>query len=149
MKYSIRWKMKGTRLNYLIFQLAVRGHGIKESGFGLLPTLTKSDSHWGGVITEKIIKQVYLTKNNTVRKKAKKGSSNMGLTRTLKLLPTLTTRDYKTPHGKNSETFKARQNHPRGVNLVEQLQRDGYKGKLNPNWAEWYMGYPQNWTKIE
>jgi len=40
-------------------------------------------------------------------------------------------------------------NHPRGVNLVEELQREGYIGKLNPEWVEVYMGYPFCWTELQ
>ena len=36
-----------------------------------------------------------------------------------------------------------------GLPGVIHLQKTGLGGKLNPNFVEFLMGYPMNWTKIE
>ena len=86
------------------------------------------------------------------RMKAKHGNGNgFGLTlnQAVKMWPTPTARDFRSQHSPASESFKARQLHPRGVNLVEELQRRGTIGQLNPTWVEWLMGYPLGWTDLK
>ncbi len=63
--------------------------------------------------------------------------------------PTPQNRDYRNQHADNSEAFLKRQDHPRGVNLVEETQRRGEKGQLNPMWTCWLMGWPISWTSLE
>ena len=63
--------------------------------------------------------------------------------------PTPAARDYRSPFAENSEAFLTRQEHPRGVNLVEQMQRDGNRGQLNPPWECSMMGFPPGWLDIE
>jgi len=63
-----------------------------------------------------------------------------------RIWPTPTSRDYRGHHGDQSEAFEKRKENPRGVNLVEELQRRGELGQLNPTWVEWLMGYPLGWT---
>lgn len=58
-------------------------------------------------------------------------------------------RDYRSQHAENSEAFLKRLEHPRGVNLVEFMQRQGHIGKLNPEWCEWFMGFPKGWTELK
>jgi hypothetical protein len=64
------------------------------------------------------------------------------------LWPTPAARDYRSQHADRSESFLSRQKHPRGVNLVEELQRRGFLGRLNPMWVEWLMGWPLGWTDL-
>lgn len=65
--------------------------------------------------------------------------------------PTVTATDYRGTFAIESPTFQARLLHPRGVNLVEELQRrnGGAPGLLNPSWAEWLMGWPLGWTELK
>ena len=40
----------------------------------------------------------------------------------------------------------------RGVRLPEELSKREQievRGKLNPNWVEWLMGYPEGWTDLK
>ena len=75
-----------------------------------------------------------------------------GLSHAIEILPTPTNRDYRAMFADNSEAYKARLDHPRGVNLVEQLQRVNNGAntgmKLQPAFVEYMMGYPEGWTEI-
>jgi site-specific DNA-cytosine methylase len=77
---------------------------------------------------------------------------SISLPEVIKLIPTLTARDYRAPFGDNSKAFQKRMNHPRGVNIVEFLQREnGGKSdglKLQPGFAEIMMGFPPGYTDI-
>lgn len=66
----------------------------------------------------------------------------------VKMFPTPAARDGRHPHADNSEAFKKRMEHPRGVSLVETIQREngGVGGTLNPTWVEWLMAWPLGWT---
>lgn len=66
----------------------------------------------------------------------------------IKVIPDTNSRDYRSQHANQSEAFLNRMNHSRGVNLVEHMQRLGHIGKLNPEWCEWFMGYPIGWTEL-
>lgn len=67
----------------------------------------------------------------------------------LRMWPTPAARDYRSQHAESSEAFIKRLEHKRGVNLVEELQRAGHVGQLNPAWVEWLMGWPVGWTSLE
>lgn len=38
---------------------------------------------------------------------------------------------------------------PMMLTVQMQLLENKKLGWLNPNWSEWFMGYPENWTKVE
>ena len=63
--------------------------------------------------------------------------------------PTPTARDYRSQHAEDSLAFTERMKHPREVNLVEELQRRGEIGQLNPTWVEWLMYWPLGWTSLD
>ncbi len=149
--YSLIWKAKGTPSNRLLFQLAVLERGTGGIEFGLLPTPTTvyTREDWDLKDIKKRQKEV---KNKTNSRKDGMRSGNgfgMNLAQAARLLPTPTKRDYRSQHALNSVAFEERKKHARGVNLVEQLQRDGHIGKLNPQWVEWLMGYPIEWTGLK
>lgn len=61
-----------------------------------------------------------------------------------KRLATLTKRDARTLRG-----GRDRPNRHGGPSLLQQMLNEGHDtGRLNPRWCEWYMGYPENWTKL-
>ncbi|HEA67188.1 MAG TPA: hypothetical protein ENI07_10265 [Desulfobacterales bacterium] len=63
--------------------------------------------------------------------------------------PTPQMRDYRNQHGQDSDAFNKRKEHKRGVSLVEENQRRGNIGQLNPDWVAWLMGFPIGWTSLE
>lgn len=77
-----------------------------------------------------------------------------------KRLPTLTARDWKS--GSASEATLSKNSRPLSevvrnmptltANRWSGLQSHGENvllGPLNPEWCEWYMGFPPNWTSLE
>ena len=70
------------------------------------------------------------------------------LTAAVKTWPTPAARDYRGQHAPESEAFEKRKDHSRGVNLVEEMQRRGHIGQLNPTFVEWLMGFPSGWTEV-
>jgi hypothetical protein len=59
-------------------------------------------------------------------------------------LPTLTKRDARTLKGGQD-----RPNKTGGPSLLQTMLNDGHTtGRLNPRWCEWFMGFPENWTKL-
>jgi len=58
--------------------------------------------------------------------------------------PTLTRRDARTLKGGQD-----RPNRTGGKSLLQTLLDEGFTdGRINPRWAEWYMGFPQTWTQL-
>ena len=59
-------------------------------------------------------------------------------------LATLTKRDARTLKG-----GKDRPNKTGGPSLLQTMLNDGHStGRLNPRWCEWFMGFPETWTKL-
>ncbi len=61
----------------------------------------------------------------------------------VKICPTPTARDYRSP-GTPERLARARRESSRGQPLTEMIG-----GMLNPTWVEWLMGYPLGWTDLE
>lgn len=64
--------------------------------------------------------------------------SGDGLATALRRLPTLAARDYRFP---NAKAFKDRGGGKKGEQLPNAIG-----GPLNPDWCEWFMGFPIGWT---
>jgi hypothetical protein len=62
----------------------------------------------------------------------------------MKLYPTPTTRDYK-----DSTLSSSHQNRNSDSLPVKMMKEGKPGGRLNPNFVEFLMGYPMNWTKID
>jgi len=132
-KYALRWKMKGTPLNRLYFQLYLLERRTDGTEFGLLLT--------PGVV------QVEETSESYRARMDKAGHKNGNQYNTLAsqimgLLPTPTMRDYKSE--KASQKTMERNARP----LSETLGHNTGM-KLQPAFAEFLMGYPENWTRID
>lgn len=149
------WKPSATKSGRLLFRLARSERGINGNGSGLLPTLTVGG---GGNRCE-------LTpyKGHFLRPSGKK--AHLGLDQVMRMLPTLTV---------NGNHNRAGLSPTSGDGLATALKRlmptvtasdTGHRttryaqggtplsmeigGPLNPEWCEWYMGYPIKWTELE
>ena len=153
----LTWKVKVIPFGRSLFQLAGSEPCTEGNGCLLLPTPTFGGhndgrmSEWGGSGNPL---RMWLTpkaeeRGGYQRDRGIKGKERLTLTGMVKLFPTPTARDYRSQHAEGSEAFKERLNHPRGVNLVEELQRQGITGQLNPPWVEWLMGFPIGWTDCD
>ncbi len=169
-KCFLTWKVKGTPQGHTLFQLAPLMPHTDGIGSGLWQTPNANEDRAECYTLETSYRhkqegrQIHLAQevrdirlwatpcaadhsNRTVHKK----EWQLMLCRQVhnpEFWPTATARDYRSPHSANSEAFKARLIHPRGVNLVEEMQRRGERGALNPTWVEWFMGYPSGWTDL-
>ena len=131
-RYKKIWKAKASKSNVLLFQLAVSVLGIKEKEFGLLPTPRAS-----AAMNENL---------ETVKKRVeRRGKLGAKLEETIALMyPTPTSRDWK-----DMAYNPITNNNNRKLLPQVALKNNKPGGKLNPNFVEFLMAYPTNWTKIE
>ena len=171
-RYKKIWKAKASKSNVLLFQLQASVLGIKGKEFGSLPTPTAMDhidrkgmrpsraatNRKTGYLSEMI--KMYPTptsqdhSRNTI-------PPSIGKTRGMDLSMRVVAdqmRIYPTPHRLIYGTPTAQASRAaltdRGKgNLGEQVHGDNNAkklgGKLNPNFVEFLMAYPTDWTKIE
>ena len=132
-QFSQSWPRSGMMQNGIAYRLPPLVPNISATGFGLLPTLTKSwnNSHEG------------------INRQGKK-TSRMGLGTVLsRLFPTLT--HYGSRGGATPErTRRMMTKSGRGCDLNSEL-RHAYPettGIINPYWAEGFMGFPTGWTEL-
>ena len=126
----MNWKAKVSKRKVLLFQLAVKVHGIKENVSGssaaMYPTPTTFDQ--------------YEFKNP--RKKSS-GGQKPPLTQVVHMM-------YGTPKAQDERA--ALWDRGKG-NLGEQVHGENNARatglRLSANFVEFLMGYPQQWTKIE
>jgi hypothetical protein len=75
------------------------------------------------------------------------GGQGKSLRTDIAMLPTATTRDWK--GARKPETYQAIGRNPATNDLEGAIQSGTKTGlKLQPNFVEWMMGYPQNWTDL-
>ncbi len=114
-----RW---GSMRNGMLYLRQTLAPGISVTGFGLLlPTLDASQ-------------QKYRLSGGTQQSKSLEAMARTGV---LSKLPTLVARDYRHPGRSRAERTgsKAGDHLPNSVG-----------GPLNPDWCEWFMGFPIGWT---
>jgi len=144
------WKKRVSKSNVLLFQLQASVLGIKEKEFGssdvMYPTPTAS--------CEKVGEQssrVEQTKSGSfILRKKNKPDSTFGAKLSDAMLYLEKQKMYGTPKAQDSRAALI----DRGkFNLGEQVHQEHNAkklgGRLNPNFVEFLMGYPMNWTKIE
>lgn len=131
---ALHWKMKVTKCNRLLFQLAPSMPRTGETGYGLLLTPSVMEMSTGGT------GEKFVTSTGTIRRKNKNGTtSNLGLSHQIAMLPTPTRQCYKSE--KCSDEAFNRKTRP----LSETFgKKTGLK--LQPAFVEWMMGYPEGWT---
>ena len=159
-KCVLTWKKKVSKSNVLLFQLQASVRGIKGKGSGFLPTPTTMD---------------HIDRKGMRPSRAATNRKTGYLSEMIKMFPTPAARDHKdstiskSHQNRNSDSLpitmmkmygtpKAQDNRAalwdRGKgNLGEQVHGENNAratgGRLNPNFVEFLMGYPMNWTKIE
>lgn len=132
----LRWKAKATKHGRLYFQLVPSVRCTSGSGFSLsrmIPTPNTAIANGGGSAKEAA---------RAIRnEKRKSGASiHLRLSDFVKLFPTPTVNDSK------NATLPAAQMERNS--LVGKLMREEASGSLNPQFVEWLMGYPEDWTYV-
>jgi hypothetical protein len=146
------WKKKVSKSNVLLYQLQASVLGIKEKESGssaaMYPTPTVGCEE-GGEQSERVEQTksggfILRKKNNPQMTFGAKLSDAMIYLEKNKIYNTPTTNDAK------NLTFPQSQKNRNSIigNTIQQ-QKIKPGGKLNPNFVEFLMGYPQQWTKIE
>ena len=133
--YLRTWKVQTTpKRGALIFQLRASVQDTKDKESGLLRTPTTQDSRIG------------MNNIGGHQHRMKRGSTALA---DQILFPTPTTRDWKdsmyvVPPSRQKESKQTL-----GQRIAGQNTNTKLGGKLNPNFVEFLMGFPTNWTKIE
>lgn len=148
----LTWKMKATPQRRLLYRLVPSTPHIDEIECGLLPTVTRSQGAKGAMLLPTPTTQETAHPNaalsKTGRRISKDGLSSHSLNLTDALL-----RHYPTP--KNSDSKGAVKNRYKGSgkeygNLSEAIRGGVTDGIYpHPNFVEWMMGFPLDWTKLE
>tara|TARA_R100000322_G_scaffold67068_1_gene42153 strand:- start:134 stop:586 length:453 start_codon:yes stop_codon:yes gene_type:complete len=145
------WKKRVSKSNVLLFQLQASVLGTKEKESGSLDTMypTPSASCQMDVVAppdtvSQNSKGWSVTRLKTGTKFGAKLNDVINKLDHEGMYPTPMARDYKDMGFK--PTWKWRRD--KSVPSVA-LKDNTHGGKLNPNFVEFLMGYPTNWTKIE
>ena len=157
--YCLTWKMKATRQNNLLFQLAVSGRGTGGTEFGLLPTSQARDYKGADInpdskrFSKKTELNSYVTMFPTPTsvdyKSRGQGSKQIGLDNYMKLYPTVRSNEYKGSGGYGSKAQKKMLDKDYLCAVVTEIEQTPTGGTLNPQWVEWLMGYPIGWTDLK
>jgi hypothetical protein len=169
------WKIKVSKSNVLLFQLqaSVLSTSVKESGLWLTPTATDMGARSEEALQKR---KEYRSKigRNTVPPGNLAEQVHYGMA-TTNMYPTPAARDYKdstisnSHQNRNSDSLPIKMMRMYGTpkaqderaalwdrgkgNLGEQVHGENNAraigGRLNPNFVEFLMGYPQHWTKID
>ena len=143
---KLTWKKKVSKSNVLLYQLQASVLGIKEKEFGLsdvmYPTPTVGCEE-GGEQSERVEQTksggfILRKKNNPNKTFGAKLSDAMLYLEKNKMYLTPSASEHKYRLKGKTQALKC---------LEAQARKLG--GKLNPNFVEFLMGYPINWTKIE
>ena len=153
----LTWKAKATKSNRLLFQLAVSTHRTGENGCAFWPTPTASS--WGSTghkgQLQKMLDQKKITEEEFHGLIAgNEGRINPQLTEWLMGYREAFTRLMPTPRASDWKGSGPARWIGGGVyrhQLIELLEATprGVTGRLNPEWIEWFMGYPIGWTELE
>jgi hypothetical protein len=125
--------MKGTKYNRVYFQLVPKTLRTEGNEFGLLPTMTASDSNG--------IKN--LRKDSNIMEG---GRHSVSLTHMfhLGMLPTPNASDNRDLGGPKDKCVQRRMEIGKQVGLTQMVD-----GQLNPQFVEEMMGFPIGWTDLK
>ena len=147
---TLTWKVKVTKSKRLIYQLSAKVHGTDEKEFGLLPTPTVGCEE-GGEQSDRV--EISKTGSFLLRKKnpnAKHKTFGAKLSDAMLFLEKK--KIYSTPTTNDSKNLTFPKSQTNRTSIIGEMIRSKQTkpgGKLNPNFVEFLMGFPTNWTKIE
>ena len=155
------WKKRVSKSNVLLFQLAVSVLGIKEKESGLLhtptatanqgsPSMFKRDQgSWGNHMYPTPNTMDYIDRKGMRPSRAATNRKSGYLSEMINMYPTPTTQDSRIgPNNVKGNQHRVNRGNPALADKVLfPTPRAG--GRLNPNFVEFLMGYPTNWTKVE
>jgi hypothetical protein len=168
-KYALTWKAKGTKYNRLLFQLSPLERRTDGTEFGLLLTPTQ-------IMIEETPEEYRQRMDKAGYKNGNQWNS-LASQISHGILPTPTTRDFRSPDKPESGNFQRKVEQGYTIDLNSQIailgtptSRDwkdvgnmenvpvnGLLGrqlgannglKLQPAFVEWMMGFPIGWTKV-
>jgi len=168
------WKKKVSKSNVLLFQLQASVRGIKGKESGFLPTPNTMDhidrkgmrpsraatNRKSGYLSEMIKMYPTPTQDSANERQNKYKQGGMPLPLAVKMYPTPTAScemDVVAPpqtvqqnsQGWSVTRLKTGTKFGAKLNDVVNKVHEKPGGKLNPNFVEFLMAYPQDWTKIE
>jgi hypothetical protein len=158
-KCALTWNRKPTKSNRLLFQLLPSTRRTGGTGFGLLLTTPqasdlgrKTKYQQGGTALSAQVEMLPSPRSSPNENRQTKrspsqiaGRRGKNLASEIAMMPTPSTRDWK-----GASKMKPRDTMD---SLIERGATKGGIGtetglKLQPNFVEWMMGYPQNWTDL-
>lgn len=166
----LKWKVRATKSSRSLFQLVPLTPRTGATGFGLYPTLEASSATAG-----EARKVIYLTRSGRPRGMSNQGiDGSIGLARFVKLLPTLRANEKGDYQNDNADKSKPRlsltgmarllptltavtdtggaalckMGGARSRKVFKEMLPEDFNGALNPQWCEWFMGYPIGWTEL-
>lgn len=154
----LSWKTKATKHNRLLFQLAVSTPRTGETEYLFWPTPSTGASLCGGTGNLQQLRKLAQAGKMTadeLRNLSSGGGGNtnpeliewlMGYEKAFtRLMPTARSSDYK---GAASTRFFGGGYYRK--NLTELLEATplGIVGRANPEYLEWFMGFPTGWTEL-
>ena len=168
------WKKRVSKSNVLLFQLQASVRGIKGKESGFLPTPNTMDhidrkgmrpsraatNRKSGYLSEMIKMYPTPTQDSANERQNKYKQGGMPLPLAVKMYPTPTAScemDVVAPpqtvqqnsQGWSVTRLKTGTKFGAKLNDVVNKVHEKPGGKLNPNFVEFLMAYPQDWTKIE
>jgi hypothetical protein len=170
---KLTWKKKVSKSNVLLFQLQASVLGTKEKEFGssltMYPTPTldsvsdREKKYKQGGLPLALAVKMYPTprvadieggaaknvkmENGHFYRENKKGERwGVKLRDVMEMYPTPTARDWKDTGINSNYKRMAEKSILSGTVMMKQKK---VGGKLNPEFVEFLMGYPLNWTKVE
>ena len=156
-KCILTWKVKVTKSNRSLFQLAVSMPRTAEieSGFWLTPTSVAIAERSEESMQKRFDYRKKIGRNGVGAgclaeqvKWSKEGSPIGYMTK--RMWPTPTRREYFPPRLPNTMSKTGRNPMTNSLgDAVQYMEGKDHKqtGLLNPNWVEWLMGYPIGWTE--
>lgn len=157
-KCALRWKVRATKSNRLLFQLAALTHRTNEKECLLWPTPQTGAALYGGTGNLRQLQKLALAgilNSEEVRNlsSGSGGKTNPALLEWLmgyeqkftELIPTPRACDYK---GASAKRFFGGAHYRAQLCELIECTPLGIVGRLNPTYLEWLMGYPIGWTEL-